>query len=156
MSQTDGIATEAGSEVRPLVVYNCVQHREQNAVDCSIDASLEAAAQTYNAAIAVGFPEHRQQMDKFHPLNFGGAGSTDSIKMLPSKLDVLASLARAEAEARGVLVGNFERLAQEHLARAAAKSTQTAELLATLEDLNEMIRRSTTLSPWLGEAAPRS
>jgi hypothetical protein len=38
-------------------------------------------------------------MDKFHPLNFGGAGNTDSIKMLPSKLDALAALARAEAEA---------------------------------------------------------
>ncbi len=137
VSQTGSAAPEGGGEIQPLIIYNCVHHREGNPIDCTGDAVLLLAAQIYNAVLMNQFHMSQSQMDKCHPLNFATIGSGSMNGMLDREMDALVNIARGDAEAQAVMLRNYQSLSDAMLAKAADAQ---ADVVATLGTLDATIR----------------
>lgn len=144
MSETGGSGSRSDDEIQPLLLYNSVHHREQNAIDCANSAEAEIAAQIYNACILMYSGIAKIQIHNNHPLNFASivnsGGSLPGI--LSSEANILSNIARANMEAQQTLLQNFENLVGHHIANAA-----TAELVAALGELDAAIRQQSDITP---------
>lgn len=138
MSQTGSAGVQHDDGFEPLIIYNCVHHREQNAIARDA-ATAEAAAQIYNAVLALQGGISQGQMTNIHPLNFAsipnGAASLSGITR--NEVEALAEIARGDAEAQRVLLANYQQLTEQQAALATIASDQ---LVANLGALDEIIR----------------
>lgn len=146
MSQTGSAGSQGDGGVQPLVIYNSVHHREQNAIDCANDAAAEIAARIYNSVMLVQGGITQSQIPNVHPLNFAniasGGGSLSGL--FNNELGNLVNIARGNAEAQEVLLENYERIMSQQIATATAAN---AELVAALGVLDANIRQLSEVTP---------
>ena len=146
MSQTGSAGSQGDGGVQPLVIYNSVHHREQNAIDCANDAAAEIAARIYNSVMLVQGGITQSQIPNVHPLNFAnianGGGNLSSL--FNNELGNLVNIARGNAEAQEVLLENYERIMSQQIATATAAN---AELVAALGVLDANIRQLSEVTP---------
>lgn len=146
MSETSGAGSHGDGDIQPLVIYNSVHHREQNAIDCADDAAMEIAAQIYNALMLVQGGISQIQARDIHPLNFGNiANSSGSLSsLLSNEMSALVNIARADAEAQQVMLQNYEILVSQQVATAIATN---AELVTAFGMLDAGIREQADIMP---------
>ena len=146
MSQTGSAGSQGDGGVQPLVIYNSVHHREQNAIDCANDATAEIAARIYNSVMLVQGGITQSQIPNVHPLNFANIanGGGNLPNLFNNGLSNLVNIARGNAEAQEVLLENYERIMNQQIATATAAN---AELVAALGVLDTNIRQLSEVTP---------
>lgn len=143
MSQTGSAGSQRDDDLEPLIIYNCVHHREHNAIDA---ATAEIAAQVYNAAVALQGGISATRMENIHPLNFASipSGGASLGGIVRNEVDALATIARGDAEAQRVLLANYQQILEQQAATATAMQ---AELVASLGTLDAVIREQSDNIP---------